>query len=78
MILPNIFEITKKRYFQFFAKHDNDKGIICIKKKVNEGMEVTKCVKGKVICKVEWIRFTERQKVPMFEEWDETVKEKLP
>ena len=35
-------------------------------------------MKGKVVCKAEWIRFTERQKLPMFEDWDETVKQKLP
>ena len=56
-------------------KTDNkDKSTIKIKEE--EGMNVSKRVKGKVVCKAERISFKARQKVSLIEEWDEAVNDK--
>ena len=62
----NKFEVTKKRFYQFFTENNKDKSTI--KMKEEEGMKVSKRVKGKVLCRAERIRFTARQKLSLVEE----------
>ena len=62
----NKFEVTKKRFNKIFTENNKDKSTI--KMKEEEGMKVSKRVKGKVLCKAERIRFTARQKLSLIEE----------